>query len=198
MRIINSMIKIGYQGINGSNSEIVAKKFQKSLNVKSELIGLITSKNVIEELKNKSIDYGVLAYENNIGGVVEETRKALKEIEYEIIDKILIHINHCVFKKKNVSINDIKNIASHIQAIKQTQKTINSYFKNLNVIEIKDTALGAKMLSEGLLSDDTIVICNKEIGLKYNLDIILENISDRKNNQTTFLIIKLNNIKQEL
>ena len=46
------------------------------------------------------------------------------------------------------------------------------------------------MLSEGLLSDDTIVICNKEIGLKYDLDIVLENVSDKKNNQTTFLIIK--------
>ena len=108
------MIKIGYQGINGSNSEIVAKKFQKSLNVESELLGLITSKNVIEELKNKSIDYGVLAYKNTIGGIVEETREALQEIEYKIIDKISIPINHCIFKKKNISINSIKNVASHI------------------------------------------------------------------------------------
>ena len=187
------MIKIGYQGIIGSYSEKAAKKFQKNLNIESELLGFVTSQRVVDNLNNKSIDYGVLAYENNSAGIVEETKKALRGIEYKIIDKISIPIKHCIFKKEDISINKIKNIASHIQAIKQTKKIVFSKFGKLNIIETKDTALSAKMLSQGLLPNNTIIICSKEIGLMYNLDIIFENISDNKNNQTTFILISLGN-----
>ena len=94
-------------------------------------------------------------------------------------------------QQKDVSINGIKNVASHIQAIKQTERTIFDNFKKLNIIETKDTALSAKMLSKDLLPADTIVICNKDVGIRYNLDIVLEDICDNKNNQTTFYVINL-------
>lgn len=136
-----------------------------------------------------------MAYDNNNTGIVKETKEALKDVEYRIIDKISIPINHCIFKKKEISINDIKNVASHIQAIKQTQKTIFKKFKELNIIEIKDTALSAKMLSENLLPENTIVICNKDIGMKYKLDIVLENVPDNTNNKTTFIIICISDEK---
>ena len=183
------MIKIGYQGIEGSNSEIVAKKFQNKLVQKSIINGLISSKNVIEKLKNDEIDYGVVAIENKIAGIVEETKEALLLLNYKVIDEETIPIHHCVFKNKNVSINDIEYVASHVQTIKQTEKTIIKNFGNLNVLEEKDTALCAYKLAKGELPNNTIIICNKDIGIKLGLDMVLENAEDISNNSTTFLII---------
>ena len=56
------MIKIGYQGEIGSNSEEAARKFVLNFKlVDVKLIPLINSKTVIENLKSKCIDYAVVA-----------------------------------------------------------------------------------------------------------------------------------------
>ena len=55
-------MKIGYQGIEGSNSEAVAKLMAVKLKMKNvEYIPLISSKSVIGELKRGNIDFGVVA-----------------------------------------------------------------------------------------------------------------------------------------
>ena len=58
---LNEMIRIGYQGIEGSNSEEAARKIAKQLKLSEyELIPLVTSKTVIDKLKRDEIDYGVV------------------------------------------------------------------------------------------------------------------------------------------
>ena len=84
------------------------------------------------------------------------------------------------YSRKDTLIGEIKYVASHIQAIKQTYKTIKNKFKNIKIVETKDTALAAKMLLEGEIPRDTVIICNKEIGLMYDLEHILEDVSDNK------------------
>ena len=55
-------MKIGYQGMKGSNSEEAAKLMASKLGINVvEYVPLITSKAVIGELKRNRIDYGVVA-----------------------------------------------------------------------------------------------------------------------------------------
>lgn len=55
------MIRVGYQGIEGSNSEEAARKIAKQLKLSEyELTPLVTSKMVIDKLKRNEIDYGVV------------------------------------------------------------------------------------------------------------------------------------------
>ena len=73
------MIKIGYQGMEGSNSEEAARIIAEQLAFSEyELIPLITSKMVVDKLKMKEIDYGVMAIKNSLGGTVQETHEAKK------------------------------------------------------------------------------------------------------------------------
>ena len=56
------MTKIGYQGIEGSNSEVAAKDMARNcLCVNPEFVPLTSSENVISALLQGNIDYGVFA-----------------------------------------------------------------------------------------------------------------------------------------
>ena len=183
-------MKIGYQGIEGSNSEAVALDFAKSLNDECILVPLINSKKVVDALESEEIDYGVMATYNVLGGNVLETEEALKGKNFKLIETIRIPIHHCVFKKKDVNLSNISVIASHEQAIKQTEEHIKSLFPNAKLLEVDDTALAAKHLSENILDNNVAVICRKNAGELFDLDLIYENVEDDTTNYTDFGVYK--------
>lgn len=185
-------MKIGYQGIKGSNSERASRILSEELKLNDiELVPLTISENVVRELKLKNIDYGVMAIENTVGGPVLETRKALLDANVAVLEEVVLEIHHCLFKKSGVNVKNIKNIASHIQALIQCKKNIEKLFPNCKIIETEDTSIAAKYLKEGILSDNTAIICSKSAGDMYNLELVKENIEDSSNNYTTFGIYKL-------
>ena len=185
------MMKIGYQGISGSNSQQAAYRFIEKLHFdETKLIPLINSERVCTYLLENKIDYGVVAIENSIGGIVTETERVLDNNDLVVVSQELLNIHHCLFKKKGVLNSDIKFIASHVQAIFQTKNSIAKLFSDVEYLEVDDTALAAKLLCEGKLSDNTAVICSKKAGLSYNLECIMENIEDEDDNFTKFLLLK--------
>lgn len=180
-------IKIGYQGIEGSNSENAATKIATKMKINNvEFIPLIDSANVVNELKADKIDYGVMAIKNSIAGEVIETKKALKNQNIKLVMKEVLPIHHYLFKKKEIDKEKIKVIASHKQALEQTKNNIRKLFLNIKILETQDTALAAKDLNKGILNSDVAVICTKKAGEIYGLDIVYKNIEDNKENYTTF------------
>lgn len=185
------MIKIGYQGDIGSNSEEAASKFIQQLGIKDyELIPLISSKNVIKYFVNKEIDYAVLAVKNSITGTVVETAEALIGHNLTILDSLELPIHHCLFIKQGVSFDKINTVASHIQALKQTREHRLAMFPNLVELEVEDTAVAAIKLANDTYPDNYAVICRKNAGLDNGLVLLAENIEDDSNNRTTFFIYK--------
>lgn len=184
------MVRIGYQGDIGSNSEEAAKNIAKTLGLTDvEFVPLINSKRVIEELKAKNIDYGVVASLNSTTGVVEETAKALRKQKYSVKATAMLPIHHCLFKRKYVRTKDLKVIASHIQALNQTKINREKYYPFCKEIAVEDTALAAKQLSEGNLSNEIAVICRKNAGEMYGLELVRENLEDDNFNYTIFVCI---------
>lgn len=177
-------MKIGFQGDLFSNSEEASQIFAKKMHFENvEFIPLISSKNVVENLITKKIDYGVMATKNSIVGDVVETIDALTS-KIKCISLVEIPIHHCLFKKTPIS--RIEYIASHIQALNQTRKTRELLFKNICEVECLDTALAAKMLAFGEYPENYGVICRQNAGEFYNLTLVQKNIEDTPLNQTTF------------
>ncbi len=185
-------MKIGYQGIEGSNSEEAAKRLAERLEItNANLIPLVSSKNVGDELQSGSIDYGVVAVRNSIGGLVEETREAIKPEEIEILGRETLTIHHCLFvKDDSITKEKIKRISSHPQALLQCKNNILKYIGSVELREIEDTAIGAKYLAEGILDSETGVLCRKNAGQAHNLFLLEENIEDRDDNETEFIIFR--------
>lgn len=189
----DSMIKIGYQGLPGSNSEEAAHMFVKriKLDLKNvEFVPLINSQPVINALKRNDIDYAVVAVKNTLGGLVTETFDAIKDQHLGLVDTEILHIHHCLFKKQGSDSKRINTIASHVQALKQTKNNREKYYPGCEAKEVADTAIAAKHLSEGILPDNVAVLCRKNAGEMYGLELMQENLEDDSHNFTEFRIFK--------
>lgn len=186
------MIRIGYQGEIGSNSEEAAKRFIAKYDLKEvELIPLINSDIVIEHLKNKNIDYAVVATKNSTAGIVKETFDAIKDQYLQLVATEILPIHHCLYKRKDIPLNKISTIASHTQALKQTAINRKTLYPNLEEKEVRDTALAAQDLHNGKLSKNYAVLCTKRAGELNDLELIQENLEDSDSNRTEFRVFKL-------
>lgn len=180
-------MKIGYMGIEGSFSQ----EATKNMNDSAELIPLINAENVVNSLIKGEIDYGVLADNNSTAGQVKETKDALEKIHYKIVKEYDLAIHHCLYIRQDKTLNQIRLIASHEQALSQTKINREKLFNGISTAEVEDTALAAKNLAEGILDENTAIICSKVAGELFNLKIIYENIEDRKDNITHFIMINV-------
>jgi prephenate dehydratase len=189
---MSKIIKIGYQGIEGSNS-FGASQFFVSQHFSTdniELVPLTSSLNVTNALLIKEIDYGVVAISNSIAGEVMETKLALQNLEYEIMDRYEMSIEHLLCCKPTSSLEDIHKVISHEQALKQTENSLKALIPNVTVEAVADTALAAKMVSEST-QDDTAALCNSNAAELFKLRCISKNLSDDDKNTTQFMLINL-------
>lgn len=191
-------MRIGYQGDVGSNAEEAAELFEHIVQETSSekeilLIPCITSLNVFQHLKENDKAFGVVATRNTIGGEVQETQEmfALAEQEnydIDIISTCTIPIHHCLFTKNENTSIDV--IASHPQALKQTQRTRQELYPQAAEQETIDTAYAAKMLANGELPDNYGILCRKNAGEQYNLFLQQENLEDEQS-FTTFVLFSI-------
>lgn len=184
-------IKIGVQGAKGSFSEEAALVFSKNHGIDSaEIIYLISSDSVLENLEFQTIEYGVFAMENAQGGVVVESIEALAKYKCKIIEMFHIPISQNLLAKKDVHIGDIKEIHSHQQALRQCKDYLSENFWTRPLVEADDTAESARRLSDGELPQTVGVIGSKACAKLYGLSILEEDIHDLKKNITLFLGVK--------
>jgi len=182
------MIIIGVQGAKGSFCEQAANSFARSHNIdKFDIRYLISSNNVLAATENKEIDYGVLAIENAKGGVVIETVEALGAHRCNILSMFHVAISQNLLGLPGTQIEDITEIHSHQQALRQCQEYLSKQFWGLPLVEADDTAESARRLHEGNLPKTAAVIANKACAELYGLEVLQEDIHDLKNNLTLFL-----------
>ena len=179
---------IGYQGIEGSNSEEAARLLAEQLKIKDFiLLPLVSSLNVLSCVESEKTDYGVIAVKNNHGGIVQESKDALLNSKLKRTGLIEIDIHHYLFVKDDtVTAKDIKFIASHPQAFIQCQNTLKNDFEGVELVADEDTATAAKKLANGIFSSQTAVLCRKNAGVMNNLFLLREHLEDNNDNKTTF------------
>jgi len=184
-------MKIGYQGIEGSNSQASARNMAQRLGwTDVEYVPLVHSKGVVDALLAGEVDFGVMATLNHVAGVVLETQAALKGLKYRMLALDCIPIHHCLFVK-DPSVKEIHTVASHIQALKQCKGTLERDYPGAVWKEEEDTAIAARHLAEGALSPDTGVLCRKDAGEAFGLHLLRENLEDDPDNATEFELIRL-------
>ncbi len=190
------MIQIGIQGAEGSFSEQAAKKFVENQKIKKYSIEyLISSDGVLNAVENGKIDYGIFAMENAQGGVVLESVEALCKYTCKIVEMFHIPIKQNLLGKKGVKIEDITEIHSHRQALRQCKEYLVENFWSKPLIQEDDTAEAARRLAEDEIPNTAAVIASEHCAYKYGLEILKESIHDLKNNLTLFISIKKTDLK---
>ena len=181
-------VKIGIQGGKGSFSEEAAQIFSQNHGiVNPEIVYLISSKVVLEEVESGKVSYGVFAMENAQGGVVIESVEAMAEHRCRIVEMFHIPVSQNFISIDGVNMGDVTEIHSHQQALRQCKDYLAEHFWTRPLIEADDTAEAARRLSQGKLSKTAAVIGSKYCAELYGLNILDEDIHDLKHNLTLFL-----------
>ena len=183
-------MKIAYQGIPGSYSESCAKQMYPDC----ETISCKT----FDECFEKAIQ------DNSVRSIIPESNKTTGNIGVEyLIFKYRLNIyaehffpiKHNLLGIKGSSLDIIKNVYSHAQALSQSSKFIrkNNLIENVRA----DTAGSAKYISD--TNDKTKAAIASSLSAEiYNLEILKEEIQDEKNNFTRFLLMGKEILQPEL
>lgn len=193
-------IRIGIQWGEGSFNHIAIQEFLAKnpdffAGKQTEIIFLYTTENVLENLNNGSIDFGQFAIANSIGGLVYETMSTLGAFSWKFLKNYHISVRHSLLLHPDAKIEDIDTIMWHEQAIRQCENNLQKFFPNVAKIggtgELTDNASIAEAIANGKLPKNVACIGNKILADIYPLVITKENIQDREDNETTFVLVGL-------
>lgn len=175
---------VAIQGIEGSNSQAAAEKMFP----RGSLTFVKSFDAVFDAVDSGLCKYGILPIENSSYGSVRAVYDLLRKRNYYIVGSTKLHIRHELLAKPNASLDDIKTIYSHEQAIGQCSQFLASLSEHVSVIPCSNTAVAAKKAAE---SNDLSVaaISSHSCTNIYGLVSLNDNIRNSDNNYTRFICI---------
>lgn len=175
-------IKVSYLGPIGTFTHMATiKSFGSSVPIIPEE----SISDVFTKVENGQSDYGVVPIENSNEGVVSYTLSMFLDSKLKICGEVYLDVHQNLLSKSN-NIKNIKKIYSHPQAFAQCRRWLELNLPRAEIIETTSTACAAKEVS---VKKDTAAIGPSIAADIYKLNILAENIEDRQENQTRFLII---------
>lgn len=177
-------VKIVYQGIPGAYTQEAACNF---FGEDCDNYDVPTWRDVMEAVKNKEADYGVLPIENSTTGSVVGVYDLLQEYDNYIIAETFVNIDHVLVGLSGTDIDKVTTVYSHPLGIMQCDKFLNTH-KDWQRINQANTAMAARMLLSE--NDKThVAISSKKAAQIYGLEVLKTGIADLSNNTTKFVII---------
>lgn len=177
---------IGYQGVEGSYSEMACGTFAED--GAYEMKGYPTFKALVDDLMRDRVDYIALPVENSTSGPITRTIDLMKYLEVDAVEEIYVKIDHALITKEPVALDELTEVYSHPEALEQCYGYLSGH-PHLTVREYSDTADAVRMVKA---SDDPAVaaIAGRHAAEMYGMHVAQENISDNPYNTTRFLFFR--------
>jgi prephenate dehydratase len=169
---------LAFLGPKGSYSDEAANEYASHAHV-TGTIPLKTITEIAEAVRDGRVQFGLLPFENSIGGFVGETQKdllAARDPGWRMVGDITIPISNNLSVKPGTKASDLKKIVSHPAALKECGKWLKTNLPQLPQEEVSSTAAAAEAVSK---SDGTIAaIASSAAANVYQLQILFPNIQD--------------------
>lgn len=179
--------KVGFFGAPGSFSEEAMIKYFGNIDNPNDYDEF---EDVFLAVKNDKIKYGVLPIENSSTGAISQVYDLLYKYGFYIVGEECIKINQHLIGIAGTSLDNIKEVYSHPQGFQQSTEFLKNY-SGWKLIPFHSTADGVKLVSD-LNDKSKAAIASKRAASIYDLEIIKENINNRSENSTRFIIISKN------
>lgn len=174
---------IAYLGPEGSFTHQAA---ESRFGAMSAYLPIGSIKGVFREVSNGKAKFGVVPIENSSNGIVSDTITCFNDYNLKIIAEVMVDIHHTLASTVD-NVRDIKKIYSKDIAFDQCKKFLDDLgLDECELIPVDSTAKAAKLAFEEL---HCAAICSHVGAKMYNLPILFENIEDKGNNRTRFLIV---------
>ena len=174
---------IAYLGPEGSFTHQAA---ESRFGAMSAYLPIGSIKGIFREVSNGKAKFGVVPIENSSNGIVSDTIQCFADYDLKIIAEVTVDIHHTLASRVD-NIKEIKKIYSKDIAIEQCRKfLVDLGLDECELIPVESTAKAAKL---AIQEDNCAAICSHVAAKMYNLPILFENIEDKGNNRTRFLIV---------
>jgi len=184
-------LAVGFQGELGAYSEKAIDTLFAEQPVNKAPFR--TSYDVVDSLKKKEIEFGLFPIENSIVGSITHNYDLLMEHKLHIQKEVIIRIKHSLLALNGVKLSDINRIYSHPAALAQCEVFLRK-FEHAEILPTYDTAGSARMIKDKVMTD-AAAIASTESAAMYGLQVLEESIEDYPHNQTRFILVASEEIK---
>lgn len=191
-------ISIAYLGPSGTNTETVALAYQNWLNKAQDRESILSPyPNIALTLKavvNKEVDLAVVPVENSIQGSVAITLDSMWQLnQLQIQQALVLPISHAILSYAT-SLEHIKTVYSHPQALAQCQKWLEKNLSSARLVATNSTTEALQYLEDERLA---AAISAPRASKIYNLPILASQIQDYPDNCTCFWVLGLSPARRE-
>jgi len=180
--------RIAFLGPKGSYSDQAASEYVSRANL-AGATPLDTITQIALAVRNGQVQYGLLPFENSIGGFVGETHRLLlapQDPDWHVIADVTISISNNLLVKPGTRPSDLRKTISHPEALRESANWLKANFPQLPQEGVSSTAAAAEAVAK---SDGTIgAIASTDAADVYQLTVLFPDIEDDRRNATTFLV----------
>lgn len=178
---------VAFQGERGAYSEDACfKYFGGEVPTKP----LMDFHSVFEAVEKDKVTHAVVPVENSIEGSVAQVNDLLLDHDLTISGEVIVPVKHYLMANEGASIESIKEVLSHPQALGQCRKFLANHTE-WRVIPAYDTAGSARIIAEGRRKDQA-AIASKRAASVYGLRTLKEDIQSEEVNFTRFFVLEKN------
>ena len=186
-RSARGALRVAFQGIDGSYSQLAARKYFAARADGMEFVGTRSFAEALAMAESGEVGYAFLPVENTTAGSINQTYDLLRQTALAIVGEEILHVRHRLLGLAGAKEEDLRRVLSHPQALAQCAQFLSS-LDDVELVAFVDTAASAKKVSE---SEDLsqAAIASAEAGEMYGLTVIRESIADQEENWTRFVVI---------
>ena len=174
-------LRVGYLGPAGSFSHVAAARhFGSSV----EFDDLHEIEHVFEEVQERRCTYGLVPYENSIGGGITDTLDAFQQYQVTIYAEALIDVAHTFLA--NCAPNEVTRIYSKPQIFGQCRQWLSRHYPDIELVNESSSSSAVRRAAQ---QEHAAAIGSALAGEIYGVKPLFENVQDKPNNITRFLII---------
>ena len=176
-------IVVAFQGEMGAYSQEAALSF---FGPRVETSPCETLEDVFKAVEQNAVNFGIVPVENSLEGSISKTYDLLLDSNLKVCGEMKLRVSHCLIANPGVTLDGIKKVYSHPQALGQCQ----AFLKHLNseLIPTYDTAGSVKMIKEKKIMDGAAIASTRAAEI-YHMQIITCGLEDTPNNFTRFFIL---------
>lgn len=182
---VEQPMRVAYLGPEGTFTQLAARRLF-GLQVRYRECATIEA--AFEAVASEDATYAVVPIENSTEGAVSMTSDALLEGHLFIRQEYVLPVAHCLLSHAS-SLSKITTVYSHPQALAQCRSWLAKHLPKAQVVQTTSTAAAAREAH----SDDRVSAIAAAIAAEiHGVPIVRENIQDRAENATRFVVLARN------
>jgi len=178
-----SRATVACQGVEGAYSQAACDKLFSP----ADITYFNSFEGVFQAIDGGLCRFGVVPLENSSAGSVNEVYALMNRYRFYIVRSIKLPVTHTLLAAPGAKLDDIKEVFSHEQAIRQCSRFLKSW-NGVKITECANTAMAAKQAASSGRTD-AAVISSRDCAELYGLHALSFNIQNTDNNYTRFICI---------